>query len=197
MKGLVYVFKQLHTEHYKIGMTCDESVKMRFISFNTYSPTGAEIICIIKTDHAANLEKKLHQRFKDKRMNGEWFKLSSSDVVELRSMEDLTDVEIKNFFYTYILDRKYSKKQIKLLFARLDDTKTINYDLKESENKIIAYLEENFNNSELTNTEIINLLKNINIEIGVRDLGIILKKYYSQKIKKIEGRNMRLYKIKQ
>ena len=118
MKGLVYVFKQLHTEHYKIGMTCDESVKMRFISFNTYSPTGAEIICIIKTDHAANLEKKLHQRFKDKRMNGEWFKLSSSDVVELRSMEDLTDVEIKNFFYTYILDRKYSKKQIKSLFAR-------------------------------------------------------------------------------
>ncbi len=74
--GEVYLFK--HGRYYKIGKTND--TVRRGAELRIQLPEKMDLIHSIKTDDPSGVEAYWHRRFEAKRMNGEWFDLSSSEI---------------------------------------------------------------------------------------------------------------------
>lgn len=64
----------------KIGMSNSPNCSSRFFSFCTFAPYGAEIVACILSENPLELEKQMHERFKDKRLNGEWFDITDEHI---------------------------------------------------------------------------------------------------------------------
>ncbi|MES2391043.1 MAG: GIY-YIG nuclease family protein [Acidobacteriota bacterium] len=77
-----YVYLLLSARHYKIGFS--KAVLNRASVVSSLTPEGGEIIHLIRTDDMKGIEAYWHRRFADKRGNGEWFALSSSDVAAFK-----------------------------------------------------------------------------------------------------------------
>ncbi len=74
--GHVYLLK--HDKVYKIGKSIDAS--RRYKEIRTQMPYKTDEIHVIETDDPSGIEAYWHNRFKDKKLEGEWFKLSTHDV---------------------------------------------------------------------------------------------------------------------
>lgn len=81
--GYVYLI-QSPTGAYKIGRTID--INRRIKTFHVKLPFEIEPICIIKTENMFVLEAQLHIKFALKRLDGEWFKLTTEDVEYIKSL---------------------------------------------------------------------------------------------------------------
>ena len=88
-KGVVYLLKIKDKQQYKIGVSTQ--FKKRYDKLSTLMPFKLITINKIKSDNIYRLEQKLHNKFEDKRVKGEWFELSSKDVKYIKSIED--DIE--------------------------------------------------------------------------------------------------------
>lgn len=82
--GYVYLLREINGLHYKIGRAKDPSDRKRV--FTVKLPYQVEYECLIKTDNAPALEKRLHRKFAKKRANGEWFALEPADVEYIKSL---------------------------------------------------------------------------------------------------------------
>lgn len=78
--GIVYLLQS--GEYYKIGMT--SNLASRKAWFDIHLPHKTELIHTIPCNDALRLERHLHEHFKDKRLNGEWFSLSEADIAEVK-----------------------------------------------------------------------------------------------------------------
>lgn len=76
---IVYLFRHKDTNYVKIGFTLQNDCYDRFQSFCTYSPNGGEIVGTIKTNSARKLEKEIHEKYKHKRLKGEFFELTQDE----------------------------------------------------------------------------------------------------------------------
>ena len=74
--GFVYLMKS--GKYYKIGRT--NSLDRRQYEIGLQLPEGIEPIHSIETDDPSGIEAYWHSRFKEKRLNGEWFDLSKKEV---------------------------------------------------------------------------------------------------------------------
>ena len=63
---------------YKIGHTIDTNQRRR--SMLTGNPFNVKVVHTIPTNKPKQLERHFHEKFKDKRVRGEWFDLTASDV---------------------------------------------------------------------------------------------------------------------
>lgn len=75
--GFVYLVKG-HAGEYKIGRT--NLVDRRLSELGATSSVEQQLIHEIKSDDPVGVEAYWHGRFADKRMRGEWFRLSAADV---------------------------------------------------------------------------------------------------------------------
>jgi len=73
---------------YKIGKTTQLDKRMSF--FEIKLPFGVQLICAIPSDDTSTLERQLHERFADKHVNGEWFRLTQQEVEEIKKMVGIT-----------------------------------------------------------------------------------------------------------
>jgi len=193
MKGLVYLFRQTGTPFYKIGYTLKNDVNSRFTVFKMYSPLGAEIISVVESDNAFQLEKKMHLLFKDSSTNGEFFCLNESQINVFKTFESDKSKDLQNLFWRIIMENEFTFEDVKSIFRKKSEP--IDND-NQHEYLIIEYLHENCNGFKMTNSEINLRVKNdLNIDITNKALGIILKKKYTQKITKIKGTIHRLYQL--
>lgn len=82
----VYVIKDASASgYYKIGRTNNPS--RRIGRFEVILPFTIHIMVIFQCTDAPLLEKALHLKYANKRVSGEWFKLSGFDVLELVEMD--------------------------------------------------------------------------------------------------------------
>ena len=77
MKGYVYLLTD--GELYKIGVTRG-SIDKRIAKLQTGNPYIIQMLDCYETDNPFKIEKILHFRYSDKRVNNEWFELSNEDV---------------------------------------------------------------------------------------------------------------------
>lgn len=82
--GYVYLI-QSESGHYKIGRTKDINDRMH--TFNVKLPMQYEPLHVITCVDCYQVEKELHQKFASKRINGEWFDLTGTDVAYIKSIK--------------------------------------------------------------------------------------------------------------
>jgi len=81
LSGFVYVLRA-ESGHYKIGRTKSPDSRMK--TFSVKLPFRVEYELLIRSDNCRELEKGLHARFSDRRVDGEWFALSPEDIEALK-----------------------------------------------------------------------------------------------------------------
>lgn len=69
-------------EYFKIGWA--RAVEKRIKDIQSCSPEGLELIHAIPAQDPLGTEAQWHHRFRDKRVRGEWFKLTPDDIAEFR-----------------------------------------------------------------------------------------------------------------
>jgi len=74
--GYIYMLKA--GRHYKVGRSNSFDRRSRELAIQL--PEKAETVHVIRTDDPIGIELYWHRRFEAKRLNGEWFELSASDV---------------------------------------------------------------------------------------------------------------------
>lgn len=75
--GKVYIIQRAFTDMYKIGWTI-EAPRKRMATLQTGCPDPLKLKAAYCT--TSNVEKILHRLFTQQRVQGEWFKLSQSDL---------------------------------------------------------------------------------------------------------------------
>lgn len=86
--GYIYFIQDIdHTKNIKIGRSKD--VDKRFLQFNTPIPFNIQIMHRIKCSDYISAENFFHKFFENKRVKGEWFKLSDLDIQSIKQIEEL------------------------------------------------------------------------------------------------------------
>ncbi len=85
VKGYVYLLH--HDGLYKIGRA--KNLSKRLMQISPRMPHEVTLIHFIEADDMIGMESRLHERYADKRMNGEWFALSAADVQEIQDTGDM------------------------------------------------------------------------------------------------------------
>lgn len=132
--GYVYLIGEIdNSGRYKIGSTRAKDVNHRLKQLQTGNASELYIKEVFETEHPFKLEKMLHNHFKYKNLNGEWFELSEADTEafkticeeKIRVIESLKDnpfyfnariMPMKvNFNLKNSNGRVYSQEQMKTL----------------------------------------------------------------------------------
>lgn len=79
--GYVYVLKS-DSGHYKIGKTNNPNDRLG--TFSVKLPMEVEYLVLIESPNYHRLESVLHKQYDHKRINGEWFNLSPTDLMLLQ-----------------------------------------------------------------------------------------------------------------
>jgi hypothetical protein len=85
ISGYVYLL-QSPTKSYKIGRSKNPQDRLK--TFSVKLPFEVEYIALIETPDMTGLERQLHERFAEKRVNGEWFELSEEDVQYIQGLSN-------------------------------------------------------------------------------------------------------------
>lgn len=77
-----YVYLVRSGKFYKIGRSNDHG--RRTYEIGLQLPEKLELVHTIETDDAVGIERYWHERFRDRRRNGEWFALTKADVAAFK-----------------------------------------------------------------------------------------------------------------
>ena len=118
-KGYVYFIGSKTFGWYKIGKSKIPDVRIENIGI--LLPFKVEVICVWKAENRHLLESTLHDIYKNKRINGEWFEFTKKEAYDVvLSMPEEARVSGSYSTFTNILeDEKKDKKVIGLKVQKL------------------------------------------------------------------------------
>lgn len=91
--GYVYLLKtNIDCDYYKIGLT--KNPNKRYKQISPKMPFELEKVHLIKTNCRYKLEELLHEKYKNKRIKGEWFKLNNKDVEFIKKLKNVKEKDI-------------------------------------------------------------------------------------------------------
>ena len=84
--GNIYIIRAGQTNNYKIGVANDVGFRIKNMQTSHY-----ELLEVVRTfynENVYNLEKRLHQKFRDKgkHIRGEWFNLDTKDIKDIERL---------------------------------------------------------------------------------------------------------------
>lgn len=82
-EGVVYFIRDPYKKITKIGRTKD--INTRFENLRSEHKTDLKLILTIPTEDTVLLEKEIHKKFDDKRIAGEWFYITNSDIEGIKN----------------------------------------------------------------------------------------------------------------
>jgi len=80
-ESIVYLIKESFNGYIKIGVS--RNIKGRMAAIESNIPQKITLIGTIKSSQARKIEEKLHRKYADYCIKGEWFKLSDKQLSEL------------------------------------------------------------------------------------------------------------------
>ena len=83
--AFIYIVKS--GDFYKIGYA--SSLSGRLHNFEGANPNGIELIWAAVFTEYKKLEKMIHERFNEKRVKGEWFKLNEEDIELIKKLDTI------------------------------------------------------------------------------------------------------------
>lgn len=83
--GFIYFLKESLTGTIKVGYS--KRLDKRIFNFGVTLPFDIELIHVIFSLNVKHTEKLFHVYFKKKRVNGEWFRLTDSDILNIRQLK--------------------------------------------------------------------------------------------------------------
>ena len=83
--GAVYLLRA-ENGYYKIGQSSQPH--KRIASIKGSMPLGMSLVHLVETKRYTELEKELHKRFAEKRVNGEWFALEPKDIAYIKGLHE-------------------------------------------------------------------------------------------------------------
>lgn len=81
---VIYIDDSSGDRFFKIGMA--KAFTPRFMAHQCASPFDICVACAFFVGNMRTMERHLHDKFADKRVRGEWFKLTQKDIVEISKM---------------------------------------------------------------------------------------------------------------
>lgn len=79
-KGTVYIIWSWNTKLYKIGHAIDSKKRIKRVQQEDKTVGRVTVIHTIEANYASQLERHLHERFRARRIRGEWFALEDADL---------------------------------------------------------------------------------------------------------------------
>ncbi|MGE7885394.1 GIY-YIG nuclease family protein [Bacillus sp. NPDC094077] len=117
--GYIYIIKEFHSNTYKIGYSRDVNIRKQ--QFEVKLPFEWEFLAVFEVENAREKESLLHRQFKLRRLNGEWFELTSKDLINLSCMMGNINTEEVNDEFNRIksiLEEEELKFSQKLIATR-------------------------------------------------------------------------------
>ena len=107
MVSYIYLIESITDyEHvYKIGYTKNKNIKKRLSSIKTGNHGVVKLVYLFETKHNRKVELAMHKKYHTERLNGEWFEIDLTDVVNFenncQTLENGFDIlkEHNNPFY--------------------------------------------------------------------------------------------------
>ncbi len=120
--GYVYLVKvRSESNLYKIGRS--RVPENRLKTFNVKLPFPVDMVALVKTDNMYSLERMLHNRFSDKRTDGEFFYLTTEDVQAICALQGNTfpsDLDDKSATKTNMADHRLQEENERLRLRNLE-----------------------------------------------------------------------------
>lgn len=109
MKDIIYLING-GDDRFKIGITSEKRLQQRIKQLQTGSSCELYLVTTYKSNFATLIEKALHREYWSKHLVGEWFELSSENVVSFK--ERCSKIE-ENIKILANQDNYYILKQLK------------------------------------------------------------------------------------
>lgn len=90
INGYVYFIKTEDYDYFKIGITKTD-IQRRFSNIQSGNMFKLKLIGFIPSENPRKLEKKIHSHFENKKMEGEWFNITSNNLFEVLEKLDLSE----------------------------------------------------------------------------------------------------------
>jgi hypothetical protein len=186
----VYFFREKTRPYVKIGMS-KNCIESRLTQYKTYAPLGVYIVGFIETENATKLEAELHKKYSEKRVCGEFFNMTDDEVMSIINFYDTSFAEIVSMIKRLMEINKIPKEVIYDIVKEKYKKETEKFSILNDEKFINAI--KDLSGEKLTNTEILDYLFEIGIEISSYNLGKALKTLkIEQKSMRVDGSNPKL-----
>lgn len=84
--GFIYLIQVKDATRYKIGLSIHPNKRLTKLSNS--SPYEMVIVHTVAVENMTRAERFLHEKYKEKRVRGEWFELNQSEVAEICSLKE-------------------------------------------------------------------------------------------------------------